>query len=44
MHLQKRWGWGEVAVELTLWGRSAFTITNAGLIAGFSTAVVGTVL
>lgn len=41
VHLTKRWGWADVAIELTLWGTKAFSITNAGLAAGFAAAVVG---
>ncbi|KAH8905759.1 hypothetical protein BR93DRAFT_699214 [Coniochaeta sp. PMI_546] len=40
IHLAKRWGWGDTAIELTLWGASAFTISNGGLVAGFGVAVV----
>jgi hypothetical protein len=40
IHLAKRWGWADAAIELTLWGARAVTITNAGLIAGFAAVVV----
>jgi hypothetical protein len=40
IHLAKRWGWADTAIELTLWGASAFTISNGGLVTGFGVAVV----
>jgi len=40
LHLAKRWGWADAAIELTLWGARAVTVTNAGLIAGFAAVVV----
>ncbi|KAG4419886.1 hypothetical protein IFR04_007018 [Cadophora malorum] len=40
IQLAKRWGWGDAAIELTLWGTRAFTVTNVGLVAGFAAAVV----
>lgn len=42
--LAKRWGWGSQFIELTLWNTSLVTITNAGVVAGFSAVVVGALM